>query len=697
MGTEYNDMKSLDRRNSRDEKLWFILFFSASVIFYFSFAFSVIPPQTGWWQYMAQRIHEGEALYKDVFMFVPPFFSYLTAGLYSFFGTHMICYTLFGMVFFKFIPWIICYLIALRITSPRLAALSTFLGVIMNSSYLMDQAYDYNPFVLGLFLLQTYLLLRAFETKRSGRYLMLALVNGVICGIQASLKQNTGIMAPLITIVGFIAVGLSNHITKKKILAAVCLILLGLLFTVFLVLLPVLLTDSFDAFIHCIIVALDAKLGNDSLLHTAIVNFVRIKYLIAAALLITIYFLAHKRTKITDEICIFAVIALVFVLVYLNHDALKNLISCIKGMRLIYKGSFVVIVFLAFVAILAVYYASRIRKSTLLSALTFFFFCGIAAATVILKYLSRTFAYNAIFVGNFSDIKREILYIILYFDIAMWFRSVYLCFVKKQENGRGFVCIYTVFLVFMGASFASALLEELYALLLMPCFVEHISQLVTGSPSTGHDGAADSAVAPASSAVESVGFNIYLVFCVYMLVGAISCLCLVQKYLIPYEWHSWCTSPLLSDSPLVKSTVPGLEGFILGESDNQTYADICRLVEENSTKDDVVYQFPNIMLFNVLTERKSLYAAVPYFDVCPDSVAVENATELRKTPPKLFLYANLSEGRWKTHEDVYRNGNLSGQREIQKFYNDVVKKTYSLLGCFDNNEGETIEVWCRKD
>lgn len=697
MGKEYNDMKSLDRRNSRDEKLWFILFFSASVIFYFSFAFSVIPPQTGWWQYMAQRIHEGEALYKDVFMFVPPFFSYLTAGLYSFFGTHMICYTLFGMVFFKFIPWIICYLIALRITSPRLAALSTFLGVIMNSSYLMDQAYDYNPLVLGLFLLQTYLLLRAFETKRPGCYLMLALANGVICGIQVSLKQNTGIMAPIITIVAFAAVGLSNRIPKKNILAAVCLNLLGLLFAVFLVLLPVLLTDSFDAFVYCIIVALDAKLGNDSLLHTAIVNFVRIKYLLAAALLVAIYFLSLKRTKVTDEIRLFAIIALVFVLVYLNHDALKNLISCIKGMRLIYKGSFVVLVFLAFVAILAVYYASGIRKNTLLSALTFLFFAGIAAATVILKFLSPIFAYNAIYVGNFSEIKREILYIVLYFNIAMWFKSVYLCFVKKQETEQKFILINTVFLGLMACHFATAVLEELYALLLMPCFIEHMSQLIAGTPSTGHNGTADSVDVTASSVVECPGFNIYLVFCAYMLMGLISCLCLVQKYLVPYEWHSWCTAPLLSDTTLVKSTVPGLEGFVLGESDNQTYAEICRLIEENSTKDDIVYQFSNIMLFNVLTERKSLYAAVPYFDVCPDSVAIQNAEELEKSPPKLFIFGNLSEGRWKTHEDVYRNGHLSGQREIQKFYNDVVRKTYSLLGCFDNNEGETIEVWCRKD
>lgn len=695
MGKEDKDMKLLDRDKSRDEKLWFILFFSASVIFYFSFVFSVIPPQTGWWQYMAQRIHEGEALYKDVFMFVPPFFSYLTAALYSFFGTHMICYTLFGMVFFKFIPWIICYLIALRITTPRIAALSTFLGVIMNSSYLMDQVYDYNPFVLGLFLLQTYLLLRAFETKRPGCYLMLALANGVICGIQVSLKQNTGIMAPIITIVAFAAVGLSNRIPKKNILAAVCLNLLGLLCTVFLVLLPVILTNSFDAFVYCITVALDAKLGNNSLLYTALVNFIRIEYLISSFLLTAIFFLKQKRTPATDRLCTFAFILLVLILGYQHRSLLGSLVGYLAEIRLGYKVALAAVVLLIFGVTLAVHYSNRIRNNTLLCILTFGLFFGVAAATVICKHLNFEIASKILYGSNFSEIKREILYIILYFDIAVWLRSAYLCYAKKQEKERKFVLIYAVFLGFISVSFVSALLEELYALLLMPCFFEHMSRLVTGRPSTERN--ADSGDVTASSAAGSAVFNSYLVFCAYILMGAISCLCLIQKYLVPYEWHSWSTTPLLSDNTLVKCTVPGLEGFVLGESDNQTYAEICRLIEENSTKDDIVYQFPNIMLFNVLTERKSLYAAVPYFDVCPDSIAIENAGELKKSPPKLFIYANLTEGRWQIHEAYFRNGQRSGQREIQKFYNDVVRNTYSLLGCFDNNEGETIEVWCRND
>ena len=175
--------------------------------------------------------------------------------------------------------------------------------------------------------------------------------------------------------------------------------------------------------------------------------------------------------------------------------------------------------------------------------------------------------------------------------------------------------------------------------------------------------------------------------------------CMLQKVYMPYEWHSWRTQSLMlgDRNPVVSVDIEGLEGFRLAQTDAQTYEQIVKLIKENTTKEDKVYQFPNIPLFNVLTEREAYYAAIPYFDVCPDNIAIENAQQLYDDPPKMVVWANLSEGRWQIHEEVYRNGNPSGQREIQKFYQEIVSTQYTCLGVFDNNEGETMEVWLRND
>lgn len=283
---------------------------------------------------------------------------------------------------------------------------------------------------------------------------------------------------------------------------------------------------------------------------------------------------------------------------------------------------------------------------------------------------------------GWSELKRLILYTMLYCDIFSWIVALYRVFIEKKREFIPFILIYTIFLGFMAVSFVSATLEELYALLLLPAFIAAFAETLE----------VDSQQQGGKNVVAGI-LGTFLVTLSVLICG----LSINEKLYIPYEWHSWRTPSLLEqNNPHIGVNVKGLEQFRLPASDAGTYEEIVKLIEENSTEDDVLYQFPNIPLFNVLTNRRTLYVAIPYFDVCPDSLAMQSSEELKENPPKLVLWANLSEERWMIHEECFRGGFASGQRQIQEFYNSVVTEKYELLGEFDNNEGETLELWKRK-
>ena len=54
----------------------------------------VIGTQFGWWHYYAWRMKEGDVLYKDIYLFMPPYFVFFTRLFYTFFSNHLIFYTI---------------------------------------------------------------------------------------------------------------------------------------------------------------------------------------------------------------------------------------------------------------------------------------------------------------------------------------------------------------------------------------------------------------------------------------------------------------------------------------------------------------------------------------------------------------------------------------------------------------------------
>ena len=99
-------------------------------------------------------------------------------------------------------------------------------------------------------------------------------------------------------------------------------------------------------------------------------------------------------------------------------------------------------------------------------------------------------------------------------------------------------------------------------------------------------------------------------------------------------------------------------------------------------------------LFNYVTDpMQPTFSPVAYFDVCPDFVAIADAIRLRENPPKMIIYMEMPEPIYKLHENMFRNGQTSGQRNIDAAIQEIVKKyKYKKIDTFISPAGNGL-LW----
>lgn len=167
-------------------------------------------------------------------------------------------------------------------------------------------------------------------------------------------------------------------------------------------------------------------------------------------------------------------------------------------------------------------------------------------------------------------------------------------------------------------------------------------------------------------------------------ISILCCLVFISAYVrleIPYRWWGWEEAKHQENT---ESIVPAFKGFLLSSNDVKIYDRIYTDILTNTKSDDYVFTYPFLTMFNFITDRlQPTFAPVHYFDVCPDSVAISDANILRQTPPKMIVFLSMPESVYLFHEQAFRNGNKSGQREIEKAVRDIVEQYhYQVLDRF---------------
>ena len=108
-----------------------------------------------------------------------------------------------------------------------------------------------------------------------------------------------------------------------------------------------------------------------------------------------------------------------------------------------------------------------------------------------------------------------------------------------------------------------------------------------------------------------------------------------------------------------------------------------------------MYSFPHINYFNVMAGLPSpTFGKVDYFDVAPDNLAIRDADLIRQQPPTFLVWMQLTDDEWNAHEATFRGGRESGQRELQRTFEQLkVSGKYRSLGRFTVGESDPIDIY----
>lgn len=172
----------------------------------------------------------------------------------------------------------------------------------------------------------------------------------------------------------------------------------------------------------------------------------------------------------------------------------------------------------------------------------------------------------------------------------------------------------------------------------------------------------------------------------------------VQRNNFTYNWWGVNTLPD-SYSAEYEYKDPKLEGMKGNLQQTTVLNEIYEVIERYKTDGDTMYTFPHINYFNVMSDLDSpAFAKVHYFDVCSDTRAEEDASILNKEKPSFIIWQDFTESEWATHEAIFRNGNLCGQRALQEWYwENTSNGKYKLLGCYNLPDADPIYVWIIND
>ena len=259
------------------------------------------------------------------------------------------------------------------------------------------------------------------------------------------------------------------------------------------------------------------------------------------------------------------------------------------------------------------------------------------------------------------------LKIFIYLGIAVWIKELYQYFFNTKGNYSVLMFGTIIVAHFFTGILSANELEEIYMVLYLPWVIAVIFNSLCINKLL-------------KNTVVLIGIWAGVLF-------SLSC-----KIYIPFDWQGWRELSITSDN--VWSSVKGLEGISMPRVINQEIEEIVDIINQNTEDEDTVFQFGNMTLFNVLTQKKiPTYAVITWFDVCTDEIAEQCARELENDLPQMVVWHNMNEDEWELLESIFRNGQRSGQRKLQEFHDEILENKYIKLKEIDNNRDGTIEIW----
>lgn len=654
-------IKKIPVFDDRDKYALILVFFFT--IFSCIYVRHVIMPQQGWWHYFAWRVLEGDVLYKDIFLFIPPYFTFLTTFLYKLFSNEFIKYTLFIGYPIKIACLLIMYYTITKITTPLYSCISVLCGACIGATYLTDLWYDYNPVLMFPCLLICWLSMNMYEYRHILKRMCFSSFSiGLIVGILLMSKQSLGLAYFFAVIILYVVLLLKEDIIKSVVIKAIGVFCLGLSIGLLPSVAYFVHYDCWDDFIKCMKIATEAKGGGSGLIG----HFVSImtqwkKWLLAVPLCTFVFFEGlyldidiknNKRIKIISIILLFAVA----IALYLAFNKIKPVLLIVGCVLL---------------PIASEIYVKKNGIVKFNKNMRICFFVTLLVGLLIWSSVSSD--YHAYIYNKYHifGARRLAIAVLSYVFTIIWFKELLCYFSGIGKNVGVLVFMSMTYVHFLTGIVSAAVFEELFMLMYIPWTIAYLLNV---------------------NIPFKIGKDVFI------MVLSVCCIltCITSKIVVPYDWQGWKSIPIKKTD--IYSSVDGLEGHLVSSDTNEKFLTMINMIKQHTAKGDTVYQFANIPLFNVLSKRKiPTYGAISWFDVLPDEVAISDAETLYNNPPQMVIWHNMSEDQWVLLEDVFRNGKRSGQREIKKFYDDIVLTKYEKIYSFSNNRDGNIELFLLND
>jgi len=651
--------------NVPKKRFFFGLFLFAICFLYFCvYINKMFPFQEGWYTNYDMLIKAGNKPYKDFFYYLPPLNLLIDHILLFLSGNVFIIYKFFRL-FERLLLIEAMYILLTRYYNCKYVWFACFVGGIVGASQQFELMGDYNQTGQLLFVLLAYTAARYAESESFVEQKKWLFLFGIITGLQFTLKQTYFVSA---CIVYFIVLTVTCLKKRNRYYFLYCL------YTFFGMVIPIgvcfawlALNGSITEFINQVYMT-DAKGGLFEILVASVFIVIQRNYIyisIAALLLITIFFLWKNCHKKFDKynLLLFSLllISLISAAASLFSNCFVSLYNSFVDTDFLWKFVLIAVV-IADIMLFSFFYEKKFPKK-LFDYLFFSFGLLSFIAVGVLFYMDYKGVASSVFLSTpaFSFASTG--------AAVMCFFVVALCFIIglfHYCSGEANAVAYPVLMVFscaVAVCYSSLMTAKDYVVS-STCWITVPLLLTVGL-----------------SAVSR--FNRTKLYCIVMLSLVVTSTCLAQKVTCAYSWWGWSDEPLAAKTESINHKL--LKGYKFSAKEKNLYEKTIKIIDNNTSEKSTILGFPHITIFNVLTNHTKIDWFVPvlFYDTCSDRYAEKAAELLEKTPPDIVIWCDMP-GCMETHESIFREGNLLGQRKIQDWFIDVKERKYSLVGQIEN-------------
>lgn len=656
-------IKANKQRNRR--LLFWVALIVLSLPFYFIYFNNTIPFTDGWGIYYVELIKKGLVPYKDFYYYLPPLNLGIDYAFWSFSAGYIIIYRMFRLLERLFMISMIYWLLS-KYFKPQYVLIGTYAGAILGTAVVYDLMGDYNQTSELFIVFLCWLVIKYVESNtQKERYLSLFFV-GFVIALTFLLKQSSGLAAGIIYSITFCVYSWiqMNQNFIKEIISVIAGIFIPLLVCV----LYLCLNDAFVPFIEQVFLnGSNSKGGLFNIIIVSIVsqfkNYPELILFLFMVLFVNLYIIADNKKMQLNQNQIMMVICLFLLPILSCFVFYKEEIYALY----IFVKDYWKIIFIVGALTIFTFFMTKffIKKKCQYGIEYTIFFSGVIICSYVLIYTNQTLFWEQLNNTGLFSLISKIGIILLFCLLFSWIYFFY----KIRQNSNKQNIIYLMLLSSaLTSTYAAAMASGSSIPAVRPMFLS-IPIVLSIGLEYGHQ----------NSKVYHFK-NIAISFTAVVL-------CIItfsQKYTCSYSWWGWSEDNFSQKDQQID--VHGLEGFRVSKKQKDIYEKVIKLIEENSEEDDLIYGFPHMKIFNILTDniKDPGFIPVPFYDVCGDSYAVEEAVNLKNNSPDIVVWCDIP-GCLETHEEVFRNGNELGQRKIVEWFkHSVNNKQYILIGQVDN-------------